>query len=264
MPEIKNLNKKIKIDKIISFGCSYTAGDELLDETIHPDADEIKRSKGMEYWNKTYSQNDIFMKTKEQQLAWPGQVAKILDVDFVGKARCGGSMMGALYDLEKSIIEEEVTKSTLILFGTTTKERFLFFDKNRTSPKNILLAGIDAWPARKWNPHTVIDIFNDGFLLWNHLLCLSRLLEISDRLEGRLQIFEMDKHVNVDDYTANLAQDVMQVLRHRYNEIYTHSNLHFKTTLLSLCKSKKDQHGGNHPKIHIHEEFAKYVIEAIT
>jgi hypothetical protein len=256
-----------KIDNIVAFGCSYTAGSELLDYKIHPEADNIKKEKGLVYWKENYLNDDTGVKYRyeEQKLAWAGQVANELGLKFTGKAMGGSSLIWSVLELEKFILSGEITPSTLVLFGATSKERALyFFERPRYQPtKSILLASPQWWPNPKWDPKTVLDLYNDGTLILNHIMCLERLIQLSEQLNGRLKIFEVVRTLKFDEIDCKFSQSYKELFQHKYNVVCQHENYYADKNLHELCSSRSDEHGGNHPKIHIHKLFADYVISKL-
>lgn len=264
---LKINNKQIPIDKIISFGCSFTAGDELLDHKIHPDSDIIKRTHGMAYWKEKYETEETIREYKaiEQTLSWAGQVASKLGIPFEGKALGGSSMEHSLFALEKAIASGEITPTTLVLFGTTTKERIVYFNRFTKSLNSLLLSYQHSGPSNEWDSNTILDLYNDEKMLWHHLLCLNRILQISEMLNDRLQVFETIDTIDLRTLRENTSDEVFNLLRFKVTKVLNHKNYHSEKKLLKLGKDDPiDRHGGNHPRIHIHQEFASYVISKLT
>lgn len=260
MAIVKVNENTFEIDKIISFGCSFTAGEELLSHHIHPDADNIKRNKGISYWKENFETAETLkLSSQEQKISWAGQVATTLNVEFEGKARGGASLPYSLYHLEEMIYEEKITDKTLILFGVTTMGRSLYFYNNSGIIKSFLYGHPQWWPKKDWDQQTVLDIFNDPMQLWLQLNYLHRLVQISNKLNGRLLIFSMNGFVPA--LPVENESKKYPLFRYKYNEILSAPFVYSDKSLLGLCKNQlKDQHGGNHPKLHIHKKFADYVI----
>jgi hypothetical protein len=262
MANIKINNSDINIDKIISFGCSFTAGAELLDHHIHPDSDDIKRkNRGTSIWREEYQMKHpdaMSLMKKEQTISWAGQVATKLGVDFEGFARGGSSVAHALYELEKLIYDHQISDSTLILFGVTQMSRLIYFNADLRLIKSFILSHPQWWP-NNWDKMTVLDMHNDCMQVWLQLNYMHRLIELSNKLNGRIQIFPMNGIVPNKAF-AEVA-NAYPLFKKKLNDIYSSSCVHVEESLMGLCKNNlKDQHGENHPKIHIHKLFADYVI----
>ena len=88
-----------KIDSVISFGCSFTAGDELMDSTVHPDSDLIKKTQGLLYWQEHYAHKITKeMKLEQHRLSWAGQVAEKLE-----KILSGNHLLPVAADSQNSV-----------------------------------------------------------------------------------------------------------------------------------------------------------------
>jgi len=256
-----------KIDSVIAFGCSFTAGDELMDSAIHPDSDLIKKTQGLSYWKEHYAHKITKeMRSEEHRLSWAGQVAEKLELPFTGRAVGGSSMMWSLLELERAIANNEITPTTLILFGTTTKERTVYFNKNRPGPKSVLLNHPQFWPDQNWDKKTVLEIYNDGYLIYNHLMCLHRLIQLSEMLNNRINIVQVVRTLNFKEDIYNISKNDLKLMEHKYYEIYNHRNFYGHRDLFEFCSNKnrkEDMHGGNHPKSYVHEKFSEYILETL-
>lgn len=256
-----------KIDSVISFGCSFTAGDELMDASIHPDADLIKRTQGLTYWKEQYDhQLTKEMRSEEHRLSWAGQIAEKLELSFTCRAMGGSSMMWSLLELERAIANNEITPTTLILFGTTTKERSVYFNKNRPRPKSVLLNHPQFWPVPTLDQKTVLEIYNDGYLIYNHLMCLHRLIQLSEMLNNRIKVVQVVRTLNFKEDIYNISKDDLKLMEYKYYEIYNHKNFYGARDLFEFCSiknKKEDMHGGNHPKSYVHKKFSEYMLETL-
>lgn len=262
------LNGKItEIDRVIAFGCSYTAGAELLDHLIHPDADNIKRKKGMKYWKDKFDSPETWkISAAEGNYTWAAKVADRLSVDFVNKARGGSSLGYSLFMLEDAILKGEVTDKTLVLVGITTMNRSILFDE--VSVKHMLISTPQYWPKNlTWDIQTVLNVFSDSMLIWIQLNYLHRFVELSNRFSHRIQLFKMPESI-IDNKVLELIENKQskELFNYKMTEILSaKSCFHNEESLFSVRKIDKliDIHGGGHPKVHIHEAFADYVMECL-
>jgi len=256
-----------KIDNVISFGCSFTAGDELMDSAIHPDSDTIKKTQGLFYWKEQYAHKKTKeMGLEEQRLSWAGQVAKKLELSFTGRAVGGSSMMCSLLELERAIANNEVTPTTLVLFGTTTKERTVYFNKARPRPTSVLLNYPEFWPNQTWDQKTILKMYNDGYLIYNHLMCLHRLIQLSEMLNNRIKVVQVVRTLNFKEDSYDISKDDVKLMQYKYYEIFDHKNFYGDRDLFEFCSihdKKGDMHGGNHPKSYVHEKFANYILSQL-
>jgi hypothetical protein len=256
-----------KINRIVAYGCSFTAGDELTDSTIHPDSDSIKKTQGLTYWKEVHSHKlTKEMILENHRLSWAGQVAEKLELPFTGKAAGGSSMMCSLLELERAIANNEITPTTLVLFGTTTKERTVYFSKKRPKPKSVLLNYPEFWPVTSLDQKTVLEIYNDGYLIYNHLMCLHRLIQLSEMLNNRIKVVQVVRTLNFKEDNYNISKDDLKLMEYKYYEIYDHMNFYGHRDLFEFCSKenkKVDLHGGNHPKSYVHKKFSEYILETL-
>lgn len=72
--------------RLVTYGCSFTAGDELCDHELIPISDNFKRLHGMNKFNemmwKTVDREKIdTMYAKQRQVAYPGILSRKLGID---------------------------------------------------------------------------------------------------------------------------------------------------------------------------------------
>ena len=247
--------------RIVSFGCSHTAGAELLDHEVSSDAERIKRNKGLHYWLQhhrwPHALNDELTQ-REGQLAWPAQVAASLGWSVQNRAVGGSSLSECVYRLEQTMYRGEITAEDMILVGIPVYSR-VFTWENPNRPCSWQTHNPHTWPQRDWNPSTVLTMHTDSQLLWQHLTALLRLTQISDRLQCPVRLFDITGQ-NMDPLQA-LPQD--HHFWHRWQEIMAHGHCLFDRSLASF-QLEDEQHAGLHPHVVVHQRFAQWVVAQLA
>jgi hypothetical protein len=112
--------------------------------------------------------------------------------------------------------------------------------------------------------HTLLDIYNDAQLLWQHTQLMLRLLQISDRLGGRLWLWAMrDFDAEIQQVRRGIDDAHRAVFEDRLAEIKAHPRVHFQRDLFSFAEGLKDFHGLGHARAPVHERFGQWVAETI-
>lgn len=121
MYPVKYLGDVIKIDGIHFYGCSFTAGQELLDKEFDP---------VIEYCD-TPESRVIQLEKKsrlEKQMAWPAHMCSDLQItNCYNKSEPGNSMDNMKSQFYNDIIHNRIKESELCIFGTTGYFREILF-----------------------------------------------------------------------------------------------------------------------------------------
>jgi hypothetical protein len=247
--------------RIVAFGCSITAGAELLDHEIRSDAEEIKRQQGLHYWNKYHRHPDddhAQLLQRELQLAWPAQVAANLGWSLQNRAVGGSSLSHCVRLLEQDMYHGEIRPQDMILVGVPLYSRmFTWEDPDRAGSWQI--HNPHTWPSAQWDQKTLLTLLTDWQLLWQHLTALLRLTQISDQLQGRVRLFDVTGQ-NMDPLHA-LPLD--HHFWHQWQEITASGHCLFDRSLASF-QLDHEQHAGQHPHLVVHQRFAQWVVAQLA
>ena len=254
-------SKKLCKPTVFAFGCSHTAGAELLDHEVSSEAELIKRQHGLGHWLQhhrwLHALNDELTQ-REGQLAWPAQVAANIGWSVQNRAVGGSSLSDCVYRLEQDMYRGEIHAEDLILVGVPVYSR-VFTWENPNRPCSWQTHNPHTWPQRDWNPSTVLTMHTDSQLLWQHLTALLRLTQISDRLQCPVRLFDITGQ-NMDPLQA-LPQD--HHFWHRWQEIMAHGHCLFDRSLASF-QLEDEQHAGLHPHVVVHQRFAQWVVAQLA
>lgn len=141
--------------RIISYGCSFTAGDELGDSEIlgwSEDELEIYAKK-----NKIPSSVQLFhdylkldssvvknIYDYNKTLSWPNYVAKYFNVPLLNRAKGGGTNEWMIHQYMKDKKSGLIDKTDLILFGLTSPMRWFQFTNEGEELFGVFL---QHWPG---------------------------------------------------------------------------------------------------------------------
>lgn len=242
-----------------AYGCSFTAGTELLDHVIHPDADQIKRQQGVSYFVQNHRKQHARrgeLEITERSMVWAADLSRALGMTFENHARAGESLAETLYKIECHLQE---SPPALMLVGLTTPSRMISFNPQGTH--SWLLNTPQTWPQSGLDPNTVLSLFPEELCLWLHLTYVLRLLQLADRSAVKIRLFFMnDLEKDVRACAQRNPGVFNQRFQDRWREIAEHKDSYVDHSLYSLCRNKEDQHGGNHPRRHVHEQLARLAL----
>lgn len=251
--------------EIRAYGCSHTAGIEMGDYLIADREDQIKRREGHQHWFQNFRspfQDHQQVEAREHQLAWPAQAATVLGADAVNRAQGGASLAHSLHRLEQDLPDDH--QQRIYVVGVTQPQRILHFRSDHPEPLSGLLANKNLWPGDRWSRHTLLDIYNDAQLLWQHSLLMLRLLQISDQLDGRLWLWAMrDFASEIQQVCKGISRDHRAVFERRLAEIQQHPRANFQRDLFSFAEGLQDFHGLGHARAPVHERFGQWVAATI-
>lgn len=241
----------------MAFGCSFTAGAELLDHEVNAAAEKIKRKKGIRHWNEQYRMRDLKLHLelakREGLMAWPAHMAKIMGVDVVNRALGGASLAHAVDQLERAWYGGELDERTLVVVGITTENRLIRWIDGAQTSGSWMLNYDYTWP-KKWHRGTVLEVMDERYLMHLHTGYMLRLVQIGSQIPATLRMFDMfdaPGHVSRHDH-----------VRDRWREIMDSG-----MTCFDRCMNNMIDHGerlgGGHPRVEAHQRFAQWAVTQI-
>lgn len=259
---------------VTAYGCSFTEGAELMDHMVHPEADRIKAERGLDHWHQHYVRHHhkrAQLDRKQRLLSWAGQISSRLGLSLNNHALGGNSTAAMVYLLERHLQERAIEDHSLIVIGVTNTTRILHFHDD-PYPRNWVLhhrsvntTGTSNGLPLSWDHSTVLDIYNESQLLWQHTALLLRLTQISDRLDHRVKIFFMsDHHSEYQWLMDNTNLSYRPFFQQRLSEIMDHPCVYAARHLCGFAENREEFHAYMHPKVHVHERFAKWAVDQIS
>ena len=253
------------ITTLAAYGCSYTAGAELGDHLILPGAETIKRKQGFDnWWDLFTSCVDAELKhtVNEHELyhAWPSQVARALGLVSCNRAQAATSLGLAVWRFEQDILERRLdAKNTLFVFGVTTTDRVKLF---APTPVSTLRLRGSANRLKTWHEATIIDIFSDAYLLWNHLQLLSRLSVLAQQLGVVIAVFNMFGNRGYQDYQI-IAED-LAMFEHQQQQLNTAPGFFLlEPDMHSFVLAPEERLAFGHPALIVHERYSRHVVACL-
>ena len=236
-------------DRIIAYGCSYTAGEELLDhEVLGISFEECNRLKNLSNkedpssFYKTLSK--IVMDKIEitnQHASWAGQLAKKLNKPLVNRAKGGSGIDEILFNIVADRTSKVISDKDLVVVGLTYPERIIHITDNQII--TLHLGHPHRWPSRDEHKATV-QLWNNSNTLFNYYKSLFILTKLG--LNIKLQPICMP---TLDTVNKKLRDQVIIPLT---NEISDY--MFFTTETLNLDFPYKC--GFGHVAVEAHIELA--------
>lgn len=254
----------MKFDRIVAYGCSYTAGQELGDAIIlgktHEEVDEYKRNNGIHCIKGVYGDEKTRAKCTElsSKLSWPNYIAEKLNIPCLNRAELGTSVNEFIFNIERDIAKNVLRDTDLILVGLTTPTRFSWITDSGKMVTRFIC------DDRRWTynielNNALLDTWaTDCNLVWEYFKHMKYLDMLSKLLGGRLKMLtpvdslvkiksELSGYKNVD--WLDLDRDIEHVL-------LPHLDMH-------KLEPKNLRHGWGHPTVEIHKIYADAVLSVL-
>ena len=185
------------INRIVAYGCSYTAGDELLDhEILGMSFEECNRLKKQfsnveEFHNQKINGNTIFDLIKNDgrniNASWASQLATRFDKTYIGKAVGGSSIEEHYYSIIKDIANNQIVQTDLVLVGLTIPDRIFMWPINSNKPYSKLLSNTWQWSDSKLKEYAINYFFTDFSIILNYYKTIKLLSTLDTKINIRLQ-----------------------------------------------------------------------------
>jgi hypothetical protein len=186
---------KKDIKRILAYGCSYTAGDEIMDHVIMGlSFDECNQTK-QDYLNNRQSsivpahtarfKEDFNIRWDEplhRSNSWAAHLAKKLGVSFENRAMNGSGLdeqyLGICTDYSRGLI----LNNDLVLVGLTSLNRTIDF-RSKEKITTLISKNIPEDLGSK----LFLDIYNDDFLVFQYFKTLNLLSGLSSDINLLMQ-----------------------------------------------------------------------------
>lgn len=207
-----------QINRIIAYGCSWTAGTELMDH-VHlnitfDQCNTIKRKYvGTNFsLEKMSNFNNDFQISKADSLnrenSWAAHLAKKLGKQFENRAEGGSGLDQQYLKIYSDYKAGLISKNDLVLIGLTDITRLVTFEHHDVSS---LLLGHNLKINTASNM-ALLHITSNDWLVYNYYKTLKLILALSKEINIRLQ--PMKENIAVGDmplkFVRNFALDVWE------------------------------------------------------
>lgn len=251
---------KGKYKRIVAYGCSFTAGDELGDATglgmPEDEVDALKRSglsRGQLYGSGTVEHRCAEIGRK---LSWPRWLSEKYSVPYSNRAMAGGSVQQMVFRIERDYRTGLINDDDLVLVGITSM--FRWFQFNHSGKELTWVFGHPISNINNYNNVLIQNYVNDYNILWTYYLHLNYLEMLSKekpniKLFHALTPFSRERSFLIED--ENLESSFRETIDsfkftcflnfdHGLAEVYSH------------LPPEQVTHGYGHPKVKIQQEFA--------
>lgn len=210
-----------KINRILAYGCSYTAGDEIMDHiTMGVSFEECNRIKktyrtnvGRGHDIKTFREDFNILKDNPLQIwdSWASMLAKKLSVSFENRAVNGSSLDEHYFKIYNDYISGKIKETDLVLVGLTSMDRMIDFRATRPMPHNNSL--VSSLIPNDEGSRLLVELRNDDFLVFHYFKNIHLLHYLGSKINLMMQpmrkIWTMPFINNLDvPYTRQYANSV--------------------------------------------------------
>ena len=187
-----------KFKRLVAYGCSYTQGDELIDEEYIPGANEIKKTRGLNVFLETlYKKYPDLTKQSYNELgkshAWPRHLADRIGIPWINNASPGNSNYNMIYRLDRDLANGNILDTDLVIIGITSPNRLIYIN-HEGKDRYLNLGYLAGWPMDLIHGYPFfIKWMNDPTILFHFSVALRSLLHTAQtKLKNQLYFVECD------------------------------------------------------------------------
>lgn len=252
-----------KYKRLVVYGCSFTAGDELADALVlgmtEDEVDLLKRSgiSRQELYGNLHNECIRVGKT----LTWARWLADHYNVPYSNRARGGGSLQQMVYRIERDYHNGLTHEDDLVIVGLTSM--FRWFQFSRKGDELSWVFNTEMSGLQELNEKLLEYYVTPQNIIWTYHLYLNYMQMLADKRKNIFAINAISPFSAESSFTAknegvelspefNKTIDGFQypfILNPNYGmgQIYAH------------LPKEEATHGYGHPKVKYHKEFAKLV-----
>jgi hypothetical protein len=270
--------------RIISYGCSITAGSELIDHELlnlseedlfaHVKKQNIRGPRDLFESLNASPKTIENIRVRNATKSWPNFIAKRFNKPMHNRAMAGTSLSDATYRILSDIHNSKINDDDLILVGVTSPLRWFQFFETGDFGGGIFGSKFtgSVWELKFSNEfktqieHHWVNAYNIVYTHFKELMVLSAL---SDRLGGRLKlcyVFGKDTFVSYTFSEELKKKNFSKFFDMCVSTMPTHNEIN-PTALTVLSGSPttdvENHHVFGHPRIEYHEQYANLVIEKL-
>lgn len=179
------------IDRVLAYGCSFTAGDEIVDHLLlNTSFKEVNKIK-QKFENQVAFYDNMKIEIPNEVMrknSWAGQLAKLLDKPFINKAYPGYSIAQSYFQIYTDYKNNLITDSDLVLLGLTGPSRMVWYNKK--------LEILDSAPVLNYvenlyktveEKSTILELFDDNLNAFNYFSFLNNIQQLKNIINIRIQ-----------------------------------------------------------------------------
>jgi len=277
---------KFPYKRIISYGCSFTAGAEITDHDFIGITEEelatCARRNGYTGSRELYEHFSVDEDTRRKILesnrekSWPNYIAQRYNIPLLNQAIPGSSLSHASYCILRDIHSNVVQPTDLILVGITSPNRWFQFTETGRPFFGVFNRG---WNLLKHSPISKtyrLELERNWFNMYNTIYTHHKeilfLSNLSDKMNGQIKLCyalatpkEMFSRV-ASSYTSEQDLEFFDLC----DKIIPNNNfLYAEKSMSDLTRSIDDTtaidaiHMFGHPRVEYHKKFANILIEKL-
>jgi hypothetical protein len=259
-----------QVDRVVAYGCSWTAGSELMDH-VHmgvsfEECNAIKKTyiaagkthENMHKFIDRYNINDPTNLALNQRSSWAGQLAGLLGKPIDNRAVGGSSLDQAYFELYRDYHEGKILPTDLVLVGLTTAYRIPRFRDSLIGSSQLGYHFRDD----KIEDHSLIKLCNDDYLIFNYFKTLSILGSLKSKMNIRLQPVVRENNPFSEHFTFDLklCRDYANHIWNELHGVFLLSNEYLREYIVD---GKPKRCGFMHESIESHTELANKIYNQV-
>ncbi len=285
-----------KYTRIVSYGCSFTAGSELTDhDVIGISENELLscvRKNKYSGSKEIYDHYNVDEETRKKILksnrtkSWPNYIANYYNVPLLNRAIPGSSLSHATYCLLRDIHSKTIQPTDLVLIGITSPNRWFQFTKTGKPFYGVFNRGwtylehpLATENYRKELEKNWYNVYNLIYTHYKEILFLSNLSNSMNKqikLCYAIRAPSFIQHLFPTELPQGFLRNIFP------NEFSTTSDESNESTFFDFChrlipydnfidpeislselsswKDVSKHHAFGHPRVELHKQFADMLI----
>lgn len=251
-----------EVQRIVAYGCSYTAGTELADEDFIPGAEQLKPKLGIMKFNRKYY--DILSSKecleKQSERVWVKHLANKIGVPVINRAAGGTGLEDHITKFRYDIATKVIRKTDLVILGITSMNRWVEIAGQNGAVYNHLSHTLDK------RYEYMVKVYNDYKLLHLHMTYLEQFNELAKKYNIKLLAFPMieDPGHYIKNSISHIDTTYKDVLRWRWKNIRRYPNYKWDTRLGNIAATDNSELlGGMHFNEDVHKRYADLIYSQI-
>ena len=269
---------RLPYNRIVSYGCSFTAGSELTDHAVLGMSDseflEYVRSRKITYAAQLYEEMKLPEGIKEQiaqsnaAASWPNMIAAHFNIPHENRAIGGSSLSNAVHKVLQDYHNGNIQSEDLVLIGATSPARWFQFLEDGHEMGGVL--GM-SWSGRvPVNYQTALEEnwFNAYNILYDYFKDLLLLSLLSDQHGGQIKLAYA--FGTPDYFRFFFAEELKHTKFAKFFDfccslVPAHNLLDQQFSISGLAGPRCDErhHVFGHPRIQFHHQFSQILIKKL-
>jgi hypothetical protein len=258
------------IDRVVAYGCSWTAGSELMDH-VHmgvsfDECNAIKKTyissgkthENMHKFIEKYKINEPAIEELNRHSSWAGQLAGLLGKPIENRAVGGSSLDQSYFELYRDYHDGKILPTDLVLFGLTTAYRTIGFRDRIVGSLQL------GYHFRDDNveDRSLLKLYDDNFLVFSYFKTLSILNSLKSKMNIRLQpvVKGLNPFSHEFDFATAHAKNYAQHIWNESQDALILPNEHLQEYIVD---GKPKRCGFMHEPVESHIELANKIYNQV-